>query len=180
MWPSVSGRKTVGTLEAHTNGLRFVSNKGEKVEIIYANIAHGVFQPCDREHVVLIHFHLKHAIMIGKKKYRDVQFFTEVVEASQVRHGHGRLPAVLTRPHPGSPHVTSRCVSSVTALRRITAHHCSSLLFTRCHLIPAALSFPLPSLQAIDGRGRADFDADELGDEERERRIRQVRHERST
>lgn len=85
MWPSVSGRKTVGTLEAHTNGLRFVSNKGEKVEIIYANIAHGVFQPCDREHVVLIHFHLKHAIMIGKKKYRDVQFFTEVVEASQVR-----------------------------------------------------------------------------------------------
>lgn len=85
MWPSVSGRKTVGTLEAHTNGLRFVSNKGEKVEIIYSNIAHGVFQPCDREHVVLIHFHLKHAIMIGKKKYKDVQFFTEVVEASQVR-----------------------------------------------------------------------------------------------
>ena len=31
MWPSITGRKTIGTLEAHTNGLRFVSTKGEKV-----------------------------------------------------------------------------------------------------------------------------------------------------
>ena len=44
MWPALSGRKTQGTLETHTNGLRFVSNKGEKIELIYANIRHGIFQ----------------------------------------------------------------------------------------------------------------------------------------
>jgi nucleosome binding factor SPN SPT16 subunit len=109
MWPAVSGRKTTGALEAHTNGLRFLSSKGERIEIIYANIRHGIFQPCEKEHVVLVHFHLKHAIMIGKKKYKDVQFFTEVVEASQ----------------------------------------------------------------AIDGRHRSDYDADELGEEERERKMKQ-------
>lgn len=34
MWPALSGRKTLGTLEAHTNGLRFVSQKSEKVGLI--------------------------------------------------------------------------------------------------------------------------------------------------
>ena len=90
MWPSISGRKTSGTLEAHANGLRFLSGKGEKVEVIYANVRHAIMQPCDREHIVLLHFHLKHAIMIGKKKYKDVQFFTEVVEASQAIDGRHR------------------------------------------------------------------------------------------
>ena len=71
MWPPLSGRKTVGTIEAHTNGLRFVSNKGEKVELTYANVRHAIFQPCEAEHIVLLHFHLKHAIMIGKKKVRS-------------------------------------------------------------------------------------------------------------
>lgn len=33
--------------------------------------------------MVLIHFHLKNPIMIGKKKHSDVQFFTEVIDASQ-------------------------------------------------------------------------------------------------
>ena len=33
--------------------------------------------------MVLIHFHLKNDIMIGKKKHRDIQFYTEVVDASQ-------------------------------------------------------------------------------------------------
>jgi len=109
MWPAISGRKTTGAIEAHTNGLRFLSSKGERVEIIYANVRHGIFQPCEKEHVVLVHFHLKHAIMIGKKKYKDIQFFTEVVEASQ----------------------------------------------------------------AIDGRHRSDYDADEIGEEDRERKMRQ-------
>jgi nucleosome binding factor SPN SPT16 subunit len=76
MWPAVSGRKTVGTMEAHVNGLRFTSNKGERVEIAYANIRHAIFQPCEAEHTVLLHFHLRHAIILGKKKLKDVQFFT--------------------------------------------------------------------------------------------------------
>jgi nucleosome binding factor SPN SPT16 subunit len=32
--------------------------------------------------MVLIHFHLKDFIMIGKKKQKDVQFYTEVIDAS--------------------------------------------------------------------------------------------------
>jgi len=31
---------------------------------------------------VLVHFHLKDHILIGKKKQKDVQFFTEVIESS--------------------------------------------------------------------------------------------------
>lgn len=81
--PPLSGRKTQGVLEAHANGLRFKSLKNERLDILYSNIKHAIFQPCDQELVVLVHFHLKNHIMIGKKKFRDVQFFTEVMESSQ-------------------------------------------------------------------------------------------------
>ena len=39
-----------------------------------------VLQPCDNEMIILLHFHLKNAIMFGKKKHVDVQFYTEVGE----------------------------------------------------------------------------------------------------
>ena len=84
MRPVFAGRKTQGNLEAHTNGLRFISTRGEIVDIMYANIKYAMFQPCENEIMVLIHFHLKNPIMIGKKKQQDVQFFTEVVEASSL------------------------------------------------------------------------------------------------
>ena len=80
MWPPITRGRTQGTLAAHVNGLIFQSSKGERVEIAYGNIKTGVFQPCIGEHIVLIHFHLRHSILIGKKKYKDIQFFTEVVE----------------------------------------------------------------------------------------------------
>lgn len=83
MRPVISGRKTQGNLESHTNGLRFVSTNNEIVDIMYANIKYAVYQPCENEIMVLIHFHLKNPIMIGKKKHSDVQFSTEVIEASQ-------------------------------------------------------------------------------------------------
>lgn len=83
MRPVFAGRKTQGNLEAHQNGLRFISNRGEQVDIIYSNIKHAIFQPCESEIMVLIHFHLKHPIMIGKKKQKDLQVFTEVIDASQ-------------------------------------------------------------------------------------------------
>ncbi|PFH33812.1 putative transcriptional elongation factor [Besnoitia besnoiti] len=73
-------RKLIGTLEAHTNGLRFtVNTRGQidQVDITYSNIKHAMFQPCERELIVLIHFHLKSAIMVGKKRTQDVQFYTE-------------------------------------------------------------------------------------------------------
>ena len=83
MRPVIAGRKTQGNIEAHTNGIRFISNRQEIVDIMYNNIKYAIFQPCENEIMVLIHFHLKNPIMIGKKKQSDVQFFTEVVDASQ-------------------------------------------------------------------------------------------------
>ena len=83
MRPVFAGRKTQGNLEAHSNGLRFISTRSEVVDIMYSNIKYAIFQPCESEIMVLVHFHLKNAIMVGKKKHMDVQFFTEVVESSQ-------------------------------------------------------------------------------------------------
>ena len=75
--PNISGKKTQGSLEGHQNGIRFSSNKGDKVDVIYANIKHAIFQPVENELIVLIHFRLKNSIMIGNKKTIDVQFYTE-------------------------------------------------------------------------------------------------------
>jgi predicted aspartyl protease len=83
MRPVLAGRKTQGNLEAHSNGMRFISTRSEVVDIMYSNIKYAIFQPCESEIMVLIHFHLKNPIMIGKKRQKDVQFFTEVVDASQ-------------------------------------------------------------------------------------------------
>lgn len=70
-------KKTNGVLEAHQNGFRFTSNKGEKIDIIYKNIKHAFFQPCENELIVLVHFNLHNPILIGKKKSHDVQFYRE-------------------------------------------------------------------------------------------------------
>merc|ERR1712194_697755 len=59
---------TMGNLEAHTNGLRFISTRGEIVDVMYTNIKHAIFQPCESEIMVLVHFHLNNPIMVGKKK----------------------------------------------------------------------------------------------------------------
>jgi len=82
MKPMASGKKSTGILEAHTNGLRFVSRKNEVVDVMFRNVKHAFFQPCENEVVVLIHFRLKDPIVIGKKKSLDVQFYTDVVESS--------------------------------------------------------------------------------------------------
>ena len=82
MRPQITGRKCLGTLEAHENGLRFMSTRGEVLDVMYGNVKHAIFQPCERSTMVVIHFHLKDYIMIGKKKQKDVQFFTEVVDSS--------------------------------------------------------------------------------------------------
>ena len=69
----------LGYLEAHTNGFRYTAQRGDKIDILYKNIKHAVFQPCDKEMIMVIHFHLKHGIMIGKKRHVDVQFYIEVI-----------------------------------------------------------------------------------------------------
>ena len=76
--PPISGKKTQGVLEAHINGFRFISTKGEKVDIIYNNIKHAFLQTCESELIVLIHFNLKNSILLGKKKVSDIQFCREI------------------------------------------------------------------------------------------------------
>ena len=85
--PNPVGRKSNGVLEAHTNGFRFTMAKGQSVDILYKNIKHAVFQPAEKELIILIHFHLHNAIMVGKKKTQDIQFCTEVMEVSQSLDG---------------------------------------------------------------------------------------------
>jgi nucleosome binding factor SPN SPT16 subunit len=75
--PNISGKKTQGTLEAHHNGLRFTSNRNEKLDIIYRNIKHAIFQPVENELIVLLHFHLHNPIIVGNKKTSDIQFYAE-------------------------------------------------------------------------------------------------------
>lgn len=78
--PNIVTKRMTGALEAHNNGFRYTSVRGDKVDILYNNIKSAFFQPCDGEMIILLHFHLKHAIMFGKKKHIDVQFYTEVGE----------------------------------------------------------------------------------------------------
>lgn len=77
MRPNLTGRKTSGTLEAHSNGFRYTSTKGERVDVNYSNIKHAFYQSCEGELIVLVHFNLNQPIMIGKKKTNDIQFYTE-------------------------------------------------------------------------------------------------------
>lgn len=57
--PSTTQKRITGTLEAHTNGFLYTSVRNEKLEILYNNIKHAFFQPCDSEIIILVHFHLK-------------------------------------------------------------------------------------------------------------------------
>jgi nucleosome binding factor SPN SPT16 subunit len=57
--PNVVMKRVSGTLEAHLNGFRYTSLRGDKVDVMFNNIKHAFFQPCDSEMIVLLHFHLK-------------------------------------------------------------------------------------------------------------------------
>lgn len=51
-------------------------------DILFSNMKHLLFQPCDGELIVVLHIHLKNPILIGKKKAKDIQFFREASDAS--------------------------------------------------------------------------------------------------
>lgn len=84
--PNIVTKRISGTLEAHVNGVcdssiniklwfswnltslnilvsftgfRFTSVRGDKVDILYNNIRHAFFQPCDGEMIILLHFTMK-------------------------------------------------------------------------------------------------------------------------
>jgi len=94
MRPVIGSRRIQGTLEAHINGLRYTTLKGDRVDILFNNLKHAFFQPSKGEMIVLLHFHLKHPIIIGKKKHKDIQFYTEVGEImtdlGRAQHMHDR------------------------------------------------------------------------------------------
>ncbi|VEL36054.1 unnamed protein product, partial [Protopolystoma xenopodis] len=79
-------------LESHVNGFRYTSIRGDHVDILYDNIKYAFYQPCDGEMIILLHFHLKNAIMYGKKKQTDIQFYTEVGElTTDLGKAHSRM-----------------------------------------------------------------------------------------
>ncbi|KAJ5220811.1 FACT complex subunit s.t1.c16 [Penicillium citrinum] len=79
--PPLDGKRVPGEVEIHQNGLRYLSPfRNEHVDVLFSNVKHLFFQPCDHELIVLIHVHLKTPIMIGKRKTRDVQFYREATE----------------------------------------------------------------------------------------------------
>lgn len=80
--PSLVGKKAAGSLEAHSNGFRFTSTRGVTLDILHSNIKHLFFQTPEKEVIILIHFHLKNPVLVGKKKTKDVQFYSEVAEVS--------------------------------------------------------------------------------------------------
>jgi nucleosome binding factor SPN SPT16 subunit len=47
--PNVGGKKAPGTLELHTNGLRFMASRGEKLDLIFKNVKLAFFQPAQKE-----------------------------------------------------------------------------------------------------------------------------------
>ncbi|CAG8535911.1 12681_t:CDS:10 [Ambispora leptoticha] len=76
--PGLEGKRAPGELEIHQNGLRYHASKtNQKIDILFSNVKHMFFQPCDNELIVLLHAHLKNPIMIGKKKTKDIQFYRE-------------------------------------------------------------------------------------------------------
>ncbi|KAI0080592.1 FACT complex subunit SPT16 [Panus rudis PR-1116 ss-1] len=76
--PALDGKRLPGEVEIHQNGIRYQSPAtSQKIDVLFSNIKHLFFQPCDHELLVIIHIHLKAPIMIGKKKAHDVQFYRE-------------------------------------------------------------------------------------------------------
>lgn len=81
--PAPEGRKVAGALEIHKNGLRYTTAlKEQTVDVLFSNVKHLFFQPCDHEVMVIIHAHLANPIVIGKRKTQDVQFFREATDVS--------------------------------------------------------------------------------------------------
>ncbi|KAI6036867.1 FACT complex subunit SPT16 [Pisolithus microcarpus] len=70
--PALDGKRLPGEVEIHQSGLRYQSPMGsQKIDVLFSNIKHLFFQPCDKELLVIA------PIMIGKRKAHDIQFFRE-------------------------------------------------------------------------------------------------------
>jgi nucleosome binding factor SPN SPT16 subunit len=90
--PGLDGKRLPGDVEIHTNGIRYRSQlkSDQRIDVLFANVKHFFFQPCDHETIVVLHLHLHHPIMVGKKKTRDIQFYREALESMVDETGGGR------------------------------------------------------------------------------------------
>lgn len=96
--PQLDGKRLPGELEIHTNGIRYQSIKSDNSfskwnfivhvdhciqlvlsfpDVLFSNVKHLFFQPCDNELLVLIHVHFKNPILIGKKKTKVCKWTME-------------------------------------------------------------------------------------------------------
>ncbi|CAM1500657.1 Fc.00g098190.m01.CDS01 [Cosmosporella sp. VM-42] len=81
--PAMEGKRVPGKVEIHQNGIRYQSplNAQHRIDVLFSNIKHLFFQPCQHELIVIIHIHLKDPIIVGnKKKTKDVQFYREATD----------------------------------------------------------------------------------------------------
>ncbi|KAH6918778.1 FACT complex subunit SPT16 [Coprinopsis sp. MPI-PUGE-AT-0042] len=78
--PALDGKRLPGEVEIHQNGIRYQSVGAQKVDVLFSNVKHLFFQPCDHELLTIVHLHLRAPIIIGKKKTFDVQFFREATD----------------------------------------------------------------------------------------------------
>ncbi|KAK4138089.1 SPT16-domain-containing protein [Trichocladium antarcticum] len=80
--PAMEGKRVPGKVEIHQNGIRYQSplSTTQRVDILFSNVRHLFFQPCQSELIVIIHVHLKDPILFGKKKTKDVQFYREATD----------------------------------------------------------------------------------------------------
>ncbi|KAF7563053.1 hypothetical protein G7046_g1078 [Stylonectria norvegica] len=81
--PAMEGKRVPGKVEIHQNGIRYQSplNAQHRVDVLFSNVKHLFFQPCQHELIVIIHIHLKDPIIVGnKKKTKDLQFYREATD----------------------------------------------------------------------------------------------------
>lgn len=79
--PNLVGPRMPGELELHQNGVRFCDPRDSSIDILFSNVKHLIYQPSDERGIVLIHLHLKMPILIGKKRFKEVQFYRKVPDA---------------------------------------------------------------------------------------------------
>ncbi|EIE81524.1 hypothetical protein RO3G_06229 [Rhizopus delemar RA 99-880] len=89
--PLTESKRLPGELEIHHNGLKYQSIRSDSsFNILFNNVKHLFFQPCDNELLVLIHVHFKNPILIGKKKTKDIQFYREASDMQYDETGNKR------------------------------------------------------------------------------------------
>ena len=78
-------RKNLGSLQCHLNGFRFrVRDSSDKVDILYSNVRHFIFQKCDGTiHDVILHISLRSPILVNKRRCKDLSFYMTIIDSSQ-------------------------------------------------------------------------------------------------